>query len=176
MKAAASSRLAAESVRYLMARGFVTRRTEEAMEFISQILPMAIGSVDRLDEVPERLKFLFEFDPSAALTKPEVAEVIHSDGARDVIAGFADELREAGRLDRESFRAAANRVKDRSGHKGKALFHPIRLAVTGAAEGLELDLAVPAIETGALLAESGIRRISSARERAADFANQLAAL
>ena len=171
MKAAAPSRLVAESVRYLMARGFVTRRTEEATDYVSQILPMAIGSVDRLDEVPERLKFLFEFDPSAALTKPEVAEVIHSDGARDVIAGFADELREAGRLDRESFRAAANRVKQRTGHKGRSLFHPIRVALTGEAGGPELDVAVPAIDRGAELARSsGVALILGCRERAEMFA------
>ena len=43
-------------------------------------------------------------------------------------------------LDRETFRAAVSRVKERTGQKGKALFHPIRLALTGEPEGLELDL------------------------------------
>ncbi len=43
----------------------------------------------------------------------------------------------------------AARVRERTGQKGKALFHPIRLALTGEPEGLELDLAVPAIERGA---------------------------
>ena len=33
-----------------------------------------------------------------------------------------------------------------SASASKALFHPIRLALTGEAEGLELDLAVPAID------------------------------
>ena len=43
----------------------------------------------------------------------------------------------------------ANQVKARTGQKGKALFHPIRMALTGRAEGPELDLAVPAIDRGA---------------------------
>ena len=53
--------------------------------------------------------------------------------------------------------------------KGKALFHPIRLVLTGEPEGLELDAAVPAIERGALLAgsDSGLRPIASARTAAA---------
>ena len=104
---------------------------------------------------------------------------------------------------REAFRAMAKRVQQSSGAKGKALFHPIRLALTGEAEGVELDLAVPAIERGALLGRpegrplpagpelpagtegqveadlqvglSGIRRIVSARERAAAFAAALRA-
>jgi len=88
-----------------------------------------------------------------------------------VIDALAEELKTTPPLlDRDAFRAAANRVKDRTGQKGKALFHPIRLALTGAAEGLELDVAVPAIEKGALLQSSGIRPIASARQRAIEFA------
>jgi glutamyl-tRNA synthetase/nondiscriminating glutamyl-tRNA synthetase len=73
------------------------------------------------------------------------------------------------------FRALAKQVQQASGAKGKALFHPIRLALTGAAEGIELDIAVPAIERGALRGRpEGIGRILSARERAAEFAAALA--
>ena len=46
---------------------------------------------------------------------------------------LAEELAAAPRLaDKDAFRALAGRVKDRTGRKGKALFHPIRLVVTGA--------------------------------------------
>jgi nondiscriminating glutamyl-tRNA synthetase len=171
MKAAAPARLAAESLRYFTARDYVTRRTDDAMEYVALILPMAVGSVDRLEEIPDRLRFLFEFDPAAALAKPEVAEVMHSAGARDVIAALADELRGAGRLDRETFRAAANRVKQRTGQKARALFHPIRVALTGEAGGPELDLAVPAIDRGADLPRAaGVAPIIGCRERAELFA------
>jgi hypothetical protein len=61
-------------------------------------------------------------------------------------------------------------VRERTGQKGKALFHPIRLALTGESEGLELDLAVPAIEAGASLDVSGIKPILGAAERAREFA------
>jgi hypothetical protein len=72
-------------------------------------------------------------------------------------------------LDRDAFRAMATRVRERSGQKGKALFHPIRVALTGEPEGLELDIAVPAIERGAQLRDAGIRPVRSALERAAAF-------
>ena len=171
MKAAAPARLAAESLRYFTARGFVTRRSDEAMEFVSLILPMAVGSVDRLEEIPDRLKFLFDFDVAAALATREVAEVMDAPGAREVVAALAEELRDAGRLDREAFRAAATRVKQRTGQKGRALFHPIRVALTGEAGGPELDLAVPAIDRGAELPRSaGVALVLGCRERADMFA------
>ena len=61
----------------------------------------------------------------------------------------------------------AARVRERTGLKGKALFHPIRVALTGSDGGPELDLAVPAIDRGAALpASAAVARIVSCKERA----------
>jgi hypothetical protein len=68
----------------------------------------------------------------------------------------------------------ATRVRERTSQKGKTLFHPIRLALTGEPEGLELDLAVPAIERGAILPGVGVRPIISAATRARAFSDALA--
>ncbi len=76
--------------------------------------------------------------------------------------------------DREAFRAAAAQVKERTGQKGRALFHPIRVALTGAAEGPELDVIVPAIDTAARLpADSGLAPVTSCRERAGLIASRV---
>ena len=173
MKEAAPARLAAESARFFLARGYLRRRTDEAMDYLMSILPMAVGSVDRLEEIPERLKFLWEFEPSASLARDEVGGVLHEAGAREVIGALAEAI-EAPLPDRESFRSMANRVKERTGMKGKALFHPIRVALTGEVGGPELDLAVPAIERGAALPPSaGVARIPGCRDRAIAFAAEV---
>ena len=66
-------------------------------------------------------------------------------------------------------------MKERTGQKGKALFHPIRVALTGEAGGPELDLAVPAIDRGAELPPSaGVAPIVGCGERAEAFAEQVA--
>ena len=170
MKAAAPGRLAAESARFFIARGFVERPTDIAFGYIESLLPMAVGSVDRLEEIPDRLAFLFTYEASTALERPEVAEVVRESGARDVIAALADEI-DTPLVDRETFRAMANRVKERTGQKGKALFHPIRVALTGEGGGPELDLAVPAIERGAALPTgSYVAPVMSCRDRAWAFA------
>ena len=99
---------------------------------------------------------------------------MRGESARAVVHSLAEELAAAPRLDREKFREAANRVKVRTGQKGKALFHPIRIVLTGRAEGPELDLAVPAIDRGAELpADAGMPKIMGNRERAAAFAEAL---
>ena len=89
-----------------------------------------------------------------------------TDAARAVVDAFAEELAAAPRLDRERFRAVANQVKARTGQKGKALFHPIRIMLTGRAEGPELDLAVPAIDRRRRLAGVGRHPEDSRQQRA----------
>ena len=84
---------------------------------------------------------------------------------------LAEELASAGpMIDKEMFRAAANRVKDKTGLKGKNLFHPIRVILTGTHEGPELDLIVPAIERAVGLA--GLAQVLSCRDRAAAVASR----
>jgi glutamyl-tRNA synthetase/nondiscriminating glutamyl-tRNA synthetase len=174
MKMAAPGRIAAESVRYFIARGYVKRRTDEGLDYLASLLPMAVGSVDRLEEIPDRLHFIFDFDPAAALRRHEVAHVLQEQGARAVIAALPDAI-DGVLLDRDAFRALAARVRERTGQKGKALFHPIRVALTGTEGGPELDLAVPAIERGALLPQqAAVARIAGCKERAQMFARAIA--
>jgi glutamyl-tRNA synthetase len=172
LKAAPPDRLAHLSVPYLRQHGWVTEPAPADVAFLEKIIPVAAASVDRLEQIPARLAFLFDYSATRALEQPDIrAEAF---AARHVITGLAEELRQSGRLiDQDAFRAAAARVRDRSGQKGKALFHPIRLALTGESEGLELDIAVPAIEAGAALQASGIRPILGAAERASAFASAL---
>ena len=173
MKAAAPTRLAAESLRYFIRHHFVQQRTPEAMEYIASLLPLAVGSVDRLEEIPDRVRFIFSYDAAAALARPEIAGVLQEPGAREVIAALPEEIT-GPLLDRDAFRAMAARVKDRTGQKGKSLFHPMRAVLTGEGGGPELDLSVPAIDRGSQLASSAkVARIMSCRERAKRFQSLL---
>jgi nondiscriminating glutamyl-tRNA synthetase len=171
MKAASPGRLAAESVRYFLKTGFIQQRTDAAMEYLASLLPLSVGSVDRLEEIPDRVRFIFAFDAADALARPEVAAVLEESGAREVIGALAEEI-SGPLLDKDSFRAVATRVRERTSQKGKALFHPIRAAITGETAGPELDLAVPAIDRGAGLPPSArVLPIVSCKERADAFAD-----
>jgi nondiscriminating glutamyl-tRNA synthetase len=162
MKEAPQARIARDVLRYFVHAGFVTHGTDASIGFIESILPMAVGSVDRLEEIPQRLAFVFDWNAARA------AELVRAepDGARAVQA-FADEIASLGPLTRDTFRAAAGRARDRTGLKGRALFHPIRVAVTAADSGPELDLAIPAIDFAAALPPgSGLASVTACRDRA----------
>lgn len=157
MKQTEPARLASLVRPWFVAAGAVADETPGADEAIQVVLPMAVGAVDRLEEVPERVAFVFAWDAA------EAARLVAAepDGAR-VVAAFADAIADVGPLTRESFRAAATKAREVTGVKGRALFHPIRVALTGWESGPELDLAVPAIDRVAGLV-AGVR---SCAERA----------
>jgi nondiscriminating glutamyl-tRNA synthetase len=171
LKLADPERLARLSVPYFRREGWMGEPSPAQLEFLAHVVPLAAVSVDRLDQIPARLHFLFDYSAARALQDSSIRA--EAAGARPVIEALAAELAATGPLsDRETFRAMATRVRERTGAKGKALFHPIRLALTGEAEGVELDVAVPAIERGA----ATIERIPSARDRAVEFASVMRAL
>jgi len=170
MKEAPSGRLAREALRYFVRAGFLTLATDASLQYLESVLPLAVGSVDRLEQLPERVAFIFDWEPARAAT------LVGADpGGRAAVAAFADELASLGRLDRDAFRAAAARARDRTGLKGRALFHPIRAALTAAEAGPELDLAVPAIDRAAALGSgAGLVPVKACAERARDVAAVLA--
>jgi glutamyl-tRNA synthetase/nondiscriminating glutamyl-tRNA synthetase len=175
LKLADPIRIAELSVAYFNAAGIGMAPNANGLEFLTGAMAMATSSVDRLNQIPGRLMLLFDYDAAKALGEPGIREEMSSADAQAVASALAGELAASPRLDRDRFRAVANTVKARTGQKGKALFHPIRIVLTGRADGPELDLAIPAIDRGADLApDAGIPAIIGCRERAAMFVRALA--
>ncbi|HEX6095795.1 MAG TPA: glutamate--tRNA ligase [Thermoanaerobaculia bacterium] len=90
-------------------------------------------SVHRLTEFPGALKFVLEYAP------PDVD--------RAFAGKLAEDLRANGAPSGEaSYKAMVERLKTSTGAKGKALFMPLRLAITGLEHGPELVRSIPLIE------------------------------
>jgi glutamyl-tRNA synthetase/nondiscriminating glutamyl-tRNA synthetase len=176
LKDAAHERLATLSLPYLERAGYVRGPlTSDGFAFLVALVPLVNTSVDRLDQSAQRLAQLFDYSAQAALDNSALRSEVDTESARTVIAALASELQASPRaLDKTAFRAIADRVKRQTGQKGKSLFHPMRIALTGAGDGPELDLLVPAMERAAELpASSGLAPVLGARERAARFTELL---
>ena len=135
LKDADPERLARLSMPYLERAGYIAGRLKpEGFAYLASLVPMFNTSVDRLDQVPQRLRQLFQFSPAAALTTQRIRGEVAEGAARQVIDALADEL-DVGAAPRSTSRRSArvaDRVKQKTGQKGRALFHPIRIALTGA--------------------------------------------
>jgi nondiscriminating glutamyl-tRNA synthetase len=171
MKEAAPTALVRRAAPYFLDAGFLIQPSDASLGYLESLLPMVVGSVDRLEEMPDRVAFVFGWNvaQAAALVAAE------PDGPR-VVAAFAAEVATRGILDRETFRDATTRVRALTGLKGRALFHPIRVALTAADSGPELDLAVPAIDRGSQLGLTvGLSPVLSCAARAERVAARVGA-
>jgi nondiscriminating glutamyl-tRNA synthetase len=178
LKEAAPERVASLLVPHLQASGDLAADVDVddgVRAFLVACVPVVAGTVDRLADAPARLRPVFEApDPANVLAHVDAEGPAAAAAARAVIVAFAQALSGRPRLTRETFRDATQQVRQMTGQKGRALFHPVRLALTGADSGPELDLLVPAIDRGAELpTDAGVRPIAGCRERAARCAAAL---
>jgi nondiscriminating glutamyl-tRNA synthetase len=146
---------------------------EEISRWLSGITRLLAPSADRLEQLPEKASLIFNYDAKAALALPDNAEVLagpHTDAvlARFVFKVLEDESAREGKLTPEQFKKIVNEVKAESGAKGKELFHPIRIVVTGSHSGPEFDKLIPILEEGSRLPLP--KHVLSVRERVEEFA------
>ena len=126
--------------------------TEPIKGWFARLLALLVPSVDHLDQLPAKAAPLFAFDPEGARANEENVAILAADSARTVLAEMADRIRaHSGPVTPEVFKAWMNEVKAAAGVKGKELFHPVRVALTGSHSGPEFDKLIPLIEEGSAL-------------------------
>ena len=122
------------------------------LEWFTKLLTIFVPGVDRLDQLPAKTEFLFAMDVAALKAERENAAILASEAAQKVVAAFAQKVNaHTEPLSAEAFKALMNDVKIETGVKGKDLFHPVRILLTGAHSGPEFDKLVPLIEEGSAL-------------------------
>jgi nondiscriminating glutamyl-tRNA synthetase len=153
LRLADPGRLAALAWSYFADRLPARDTAPEAVHaWFRQLLALFIPAVDHLDQLPAKAAFLFGFDADAARAGEENAAVLAADSARTVLAEFAGRVRaHSDPVRPEDFKAWMNEIKAATGIKGKDLFHPIRIALTGAHSGPEFDKTLPLIEDGSMI-------------------------
>ncbi|OGQ36945.1 MAG: glutamate--tRNA ligase [Deltaproteobacteria bacterium RIFCSPHIGHO2_12_FULL_43_9] len=96
-------------------------------------------SVRYLSEIPE--KFFDAFDPDKFVIDEESKVLLKAPQAKVVVECFEHELTQwkGESISPDILKGMINSIKEKSGAKGKALFQPLRAAVTGKLSGPELD-------------------------------------
>jgi len=91
--------------------------------------------------------------------------------ARTIIKLFGEKIVRFPEFGYAHFSTLTSEIKKETGAKGKDLYHPLRVALTARASGLELDRLIPLVEEGAKLEFP--KRIKTCRERVTEILNSL---
>jgi nondiscriminating glutamyl-tRNA synthetase len=120
--------------------------------WFGKVIALLVPSVNKLDELTERAALIFRYDAAAAMNSPDNAEVLAAPKTAEVLTTFAQQVEsDPAPMTPERFKAIMNDVKSKTGAKGKDLFHPVRVALTGSHSGPEFDKLIPILEEGSQL-------------------------
>jgi nondiscriminating glutamyl-tRNA synthetase len=135
------------------------------LAWFDKVLELYLPAVDELQQLPEKSAVLWRVPAPDA----EDAAILASEAGQRVTQSFVAKIRnETGMLTAPRFKELVNEVKSETGAKGKDLFHPVRILLTGAHSGPEFDKLVPLFEEGSQLALP--THVLSVRERVEAFA------
>jgi nondiscriminating glutamyl-tRNA synthetase len=105
-------------------------------EWLEDIVEAVSGNLIRLSDVRHQADVFF--DEHFRLSE-EAASFLETKEARQVLIALKNSLADDRCPEHDVYAFAVNRIREQTGRKGKALFMPIRAAVTGRLEGPELE-------------------------------------
>jgi nondiscriminating glutamyl-tRNA synthetase len=150
---------------YFASRQWLPVEADAATEnWFDRVLELFLPAVDELQQLPEKAAALWA--PPPPTQEDEV--LLTSEAGQRVAQSFVAKIKaEAGPLTAPRFKELMNEVKAETGVKGKDLFHPVRIILTGAHSGPEFDKLIPLLEEGSQLALP--KHVMSVKERASHY-------
>src|SRR5262249_22075156 len=131
--------------------------------WLAMVIDTVVPAVDKVSDVSSRLEEILKFSLDDA---SEIQDTLTDPGAIELLRQFSAALDLDSTLTTAQFRAIAGTLKDSTKRKGKALFHPIRAALTMKSSGPELDKLIPLIEGAA---KYGLHQVSGCSQRVKAF-------
>lgn len=158
------------SVPFLVEAGFLSEPVAPpVLEWLEMVIDAVINKIDYLSQLPDAVRLIFEYDVQKAAESLGTEDSVENEGPRHVLRRVTPKILEEQVLTYPRFREILKEVQKETGRKGKELFHPMRVAMTGADSGPELEKLVPIFEKGAKLDLA--RPIKSVADRMREFSN-----
>ena len=152
---------------FLTKRNYIRQgEIAKATGLINEMLGIYLDSKGRTS-FQDIAEIAFEYDAQVAVRNGLTQHVAEDPVSREVLGAFVPKVLESGEITYNRFREIAKTVQRETGKKGKELFHPIRVALTGAVSGPEMEKLIPIFEEGAKL--SLARPVKSTAQRLREF-------
>lgn len=122
---------------YLVEAGYVKEdEAKEKFEWLKKIVKSVYEGLDYLAQIKDRVDIFFNNE--IKIEEDEAREVLKWEHVRHLIEVFENKIKEAENLTSESIKSLFKEIQKETGYKGKNLFMPIRVALTGKTHGPEL--------------------------------------
>ncbi|MCX7951531.1 MAG: glutamate--tRNA ligase [Clostridiales bacterium] len=125
------------AIPHLIKAGFIDEDfVKENREWISKVVDAVRGGLSYVGEIVNHVGIFF--GEEVKLEDDEAKEVLKQEHIPALLDEFKNILLETETVTKENAKEIMNEIKNRTGAKGKALFMPVRVSVTGQVHGPEL--------------------------------------
>lgn len=122
---------------YLIENGFATEANFETnFEHMKRIVEVLRERLNKLEDIREYKEFFGRRD--VEIEDDEAREIIEMAHVPEVLQLFIDKMMALETLNAESVKAVLKDIQKETGHKGKNLFMPVRVGITGQVHGPDI--------------------------------------
>lgn len=112
-------------------------------EYYRKVMEAIRDSIETLLDIKERGRVFFVDE--TVFSEEVIKEVRSEENFYRVVQTFYEKVKDRETLSKEEFKSITKEIQRELDIKGKALFHPLRIALTGESSGVGLDLLVDVI-------------------------------
>ena len=126
------------SIPHLIKAGYITEDdVENKYDWVKTLVSVVKERLSYISEIPEKVKYIFnnEIVPE----DDETLELLKGEGVPTLLEAFKEELSEIEEIDFEFSQGIMKKIQKKTGIKGKNLFMPVRVALTGQQHGPDID-------------------------------------
>lgn len=109
----------------------------DRIDWIKALVAILKDRVHTINEIPEKLKSILDND--VEFEDDEAEKTLRESEIDKLLTAFEEELNEVESVDEEFAATVVKKIQKKTGIKGKNLFMPIRIALTGQQHGPDLD-------------------------------------
>ncbi|GMT49695.1 MAG: glutamate--tRNA ligase [bacterium] len=139
LREAELDRLLALSLPYIKETGFLEEKPTDENS-LKQIIDTVRGNMKCLSEIGDHISYFFQ---DLDYTDEKLQGLLKKEDSQKVFRCFIDKLNANKGLIQDSFKAILKEIQKETGVKGKNLYMPIRMALTGQAHGPEMFMVAP---------------------------------
>jgi len=136
IKNAPVDRITQLAIPHLLKAGFIKEDEKVNIEWLEKVVSVVQDELAFVGEISEKVTIFF--DDNIQLKDVEAEEVMKLEHVPELIKVFKQKVINAGSIDEEFAKGVFKEIQNETGIKGKNLYMPVRVAITGQVHGPEL--------------------------------------
>lgn len=141
IKNTSTERITGLAIPHLIEKGYLKEDVNLNKDWINKVVKTVQDELSFVGEITEKIDIFF--DDNVTPKDPEAEDVMKLDHVPDLLKVFRQKVESAVQIDEDFTRGVFKEIQKETGIKGKNLFMPIRVALTGQTHGPELVEIIP---------------------------------